>query len=86
MWAHCAVGIAIDTFLFGAPIWVIRSNMMKFNRKTVKVMLVFAVGLLAIITGIVRFIVIHSTNFAENTYGLPHNPMKIAQANFMTVP
>lgn len=71
MWAHCIVGICIDLFLFGAPIWVIRSNMMKFNKKTVKVMLVFGIGLLAILTGIIRFIFIHSTNFAENTYDRP---------------
>ncbi|KAH6983981.1 hypothetical protein EDB80DRAFT_756822 [Ilyonectria destructans] len=66
MWAHAILGICIDIVLFSLPIWVIRSNM-KFSTKTIKVILVFCVGLFAIVTGIVRFAFVATTDFATDT-------------------
>ncbi|KAF5008879.1 hypothetical protein FDECE_4903 [Fusarium decemcellulare] len=66
MWAHAIVGICIDLALFGLPIWVIRDKM-AHGSKAFKVILVFCVGLFAIITGIIRLSFILSTDFSVNT-------------------
>ncbi|KAF7540942.1 hypothetical protein G7Z17_g12059 [Cylindrodendrum hubeiense] len=52
--------------LFSLPIWVIHSKM-TFGSKAVKVILVFCVGLFAIIMGAVRFGFIVTTDFSTNT-------------------
>lgn len=67
MWAHAIVGIFIDGALFGLPIWVIR-NKMAAGTKAIKVMLVFCVGLFAIMTGIIRLSFIVTTDFSVNTF------------------
>ncbi|KAI8664528.1 hypothetical protein NCS55_00961900 [Fusarium keratoplasticum] len=66
MWAHAIVGIFIDAALFALPIWVIR-NKMAAGAKAVKVILVFCVGLFAIMTGIIRLSFIVTTDFSVNT-------------------
>ncbi|KAF7545418.1 hypothetical protein G7046_g9570 [Stylonectria norvegica] len=66
MWTHAIVGICADIALFALPVWVIRSKM-KSGAQAFKVMLVFCVGLFVIITGVVRFGMIVTTNFAINT-------------------
>ncbi|EEU38683.1 uncharacterized protein NECHADRAFT_83082 [Fusarium vanettenii 77-13-4] len=66
MWAHAIVGIFIDGALFALPIWVIR-NKMAAGAKAIKVILVFCVGLFAIMTGIIRLSFIVTTDFSVNT-------------------
>ncbi|KAH7149695.1 hypothetical protein B0J13DRAFT_312862 [Dactylonectria estremocensis] len=66
MWAHSIVSIVADIALFGLPIWVIHRKM-TFGSKAVKVILVFCVGLFAIIMGCVRFGFIITTDFSTNT-------------------
>ncbi len=66
MWAHSIVGICVDIALFCLPVWLVSSNM-TMSSKALQVVLVFSVGLFAITTGIVRFAIIRTTNFAENT-------------------
>lgn len=67
MWAHAIVGIFIDAALFALPIWVIR-NKMAAGAKAIKVILVFCVGLFAIMTGIIRLSFIVTTDFSVNTF------------------
>lgn len=67
MWAHSIVGICIDLALFSLPIWVIYSNM-TFSSNAIKVILVFCVSLFAVITGVVRFSLMVTTDFTTNTF------------------
>ncbi|KAG7423148.1 hypothetical protein Forpi1262_v015684 [Fusarium oxysporum f. sp. raphani] len=66
MCTHAVLGVCIDIILFGLPIWVIRRNM-KFSTKAIQVILVFSVGLFAIITGILRLAFVATIDFTINT-------------------
>ncbi|OCK85064.1 hypothetical protein K432DRAFT_260401, partial [Lepidopterella palustris CBS 459.81] len=65
-YSHASFGIAFDCMLIGLPIWVLYSKML-FNARTLKVMLVFAVGTFSAITGIIRLSTIININMAINT-------------------
>lgn len=66
MWTHASVGIAVDFCLFALPIWVVHSKMI-WSAKTIRVILIFCVGLFAVITGIIRLAIMVNTNFAIDT-------------------
>ncbi|KAK7518545.1 hypothetical protein IWZ03DRAFT_422449 [Phyllosticta citriasiana] len=51
---HAALGIFYDIMLFLAPLWVLHQNMM-FSVRLMRIVFVFAVGIFAIIAGIIRF-------------------------------
>ncbi|KAI8649533.1 hypothetical protein NCS55_01453300 [Fusarium keratoplasticum] len=67
VWAHSIVGVFTDMALFILPIWIICRNLIRVTVHTAKVFLVFAVGLFAIITGILRFAITVTANFEVNT-------------------
>lgn len=62
MTSHAILGIVIDITLVALPIWVIYSNMI-FSKRKFRVILIFAVGIFAIVTGLVRFVLIRTTPF-----------------------
>ncbi|CZR46044.1 uncharacterized protein FPRO_11491 [Fusarium proliferatum ET1] len=66
LWAHAFIGIFIDAALFGIPIWVIYKNM-RFGSQAIKVILVFCVGLVAIVVGIIRLGFMMTTDFGVDT-------------------
>ncbi|KAF2491926.1 hypothetical protein BU16DRAFT_467053 [Lophium mytilinum] len=66
MYTHTSFGILFDCLLLALPIWVLYSKMM-FNSQSLRVMLVFTVGIFAAITGIVRLAVIVRINMTINT-------------------
>jgi hypothetical protein len=61
--AHSAVGVAVDFALLALPIWVVWSKMM-FSAKMLRVVTILFVGMFAVITGIVRLVVLLRTNFS----------------------
>lgn len=71
MYAQSAIGIVIDICLFGLPILVIRKTMI-FSEKMSQVIVVFGVGLLVNITGIIRLVVFITTDFSVNPYVSPN--------------
>lgn len=66
LWAHAFIGIFIDAALFGIPIWIIYKNM-RFGSQAIKVILVFCVGLVAIVVGIIRLGFMMTTDFGVDT-------------------
>lgn len=54
MQAHAIIGIIVDVFLMGLPIWIVYKKML-FSRRTLQVILVFSVGIFAVLSGIIRF-------------------------------
>ncbi|KAF5968923.1 integral membrane protein [Fusarium bulbicola] len=66
LWAHSFIGIFIDAALFGIPIWIIYKNM-RFGSQAIKVILVFCVGLVAIVVGIIRLGFMMTTDFGVDT-------------------
>lgn len=62
--------------LIGLPIWVLYSKML-FNARTLKVMLVFAVGTFSAITGIIRL---------SSTPALPYIKVFLCKADSLTTP
>ncbi|CAH0056299.1 unnamed protein product [Clonostachys solani] len=66
LWATCAVGIALDMCLLAVPIVVIWKSM-KFSNKLPQVLLVFSVGIFAMITSVVRLVIMSTTNYEIDT-------------------
>ncbi|KAH7305904.1 hypothetical protein B0I35DRAFT_413701 [Stachybotrys elegans] len=60
--AHSVLGILIDIALVTLPVWVIYNNMI-FSTRKFRVILIFTVGIFAVATGIVRFVLIRTTPF-----------------------
>jgi hypothetical protein len=50
---HAGMGILIDASILALPIWIVFRKM-KFSPKMVRVVLIFCVGALSIIAGILR--------------------------------
>jgi hypothetical protein len=69
-WAHASIGLAIDTVLFITPLWIIYSRMM-FSATKKRVLLLFSVGLLVVVTGAVRLGSAYP--FSHCTASRPHN-------------
>ncbi|KAM5357936.1 hypothetical protein ACJZ2D_015752 [Fusarium nematophilum] len=68
MWTHSVLGACLDVILFGLPIWIVRTTMV-FNPKAIKVILVFAFSLLAVVTGITKTCMLMTTDFSvDPTY------------------
>ncbi|KAH7061472.1 hypothetical protein B0J12DRAFT_296761 [Macrophomina phaseolina] len=66
MYTHSGLSIFFDLVLLAMPMWVLHKKMI-FSVRTIKVALVFAVGIFTIITGIVRLSTIVTINMAVNT-------------------
>lgn len=65
-YTHASFGILFDCILLGLPMWILYSKMM-LNATTIKVMLIFAVGIFSAITGIIRLSMILRIDMTKNT-------------------
>ncbi|KAF9633785.1 hypothetical protein BFW01_g4679 [Lasiodiplodia theobromae] len=66
MYTHSGLSIFFDLVLLVMPIWVLHKKMI-FSLRTIKVALVFAVGIFTIITGIIRLSTIVTIDMTVNT-------------------
>lgn len=61
-WDHAIVGLSIDISLWIIPVWIVWANII-WSRRTIYVLAVFSVGIFAIITGVVRIILMIRVDF-----------------------
>ncbi|OHW94920.1 integral membrane protein [Colletotrichum incanum] len=66
MLAHAIICIFVDFMLLVLPLWVV-TNYLKMGVRAVQILLVFSLGIFAVVTGVVRFSIIVTTNFNVNT-------------------
>ncbi|GKT50946.1 uncharacterized protein ColSpa_11127 [Colletotrichum spaethianum] len=66
MRAHASICVFVDCMLVALPLWVV-TNYVKMGVKAIQILLVFSLGIFAVVTGIVRLYIITTTNFSENT-------------------
>lgn len=78
MVAHAISGIIVDVILVALPIWIVYTKML-FSRKTVQVMFVFSVGFFVIATGIVRLVLIKTTDFSQDSYVQTQAPSRLRE-------
>ncbi|KAI1396418.1 hypothetical protein F4819DRAFT_134668 [Hypoxylon fuscum] len=68
---HGVAGIVIDAALLLLPIWVIWSKMM-WSRKTLQIIMILSVGMFAVVTGIIRVVLMRTMDFSNDiTYKMP---------------
>lgn len=70
MVAHGIVGVVIDAVLLILPIWMICTNML-WSKKMIQIILVFSVGLSAVVIGAVRVVIISKLDFSKATCVIP---------------
>lgn len=63
--AHAFVGLFIDAGLLALPVWIVYTRMI-FSKKTLSVLLVFSFGIFAIVTGIVRIVLMLTVDFTSD--------------------
>lgn len=66
MKAHAITGIILDLALLVTTIWVLYDKMI-FNKRAIQVMMVFSVGIFAIVTGIVRLYLMCTLDFTTDS-------------------
>ncbi|OHE95292.1 hypothetical protein CORC01_09437 [Colletotrichum orchidophilum] len=66
MLAYAIICIFVDCMLVVLPLCVV-TNYVKVGVKAIQILLVFSLGIFAVITGIVRFSIIVTTDFSVNT-------------------
>ncbi|OJD31764.1 uncharacterized protein BKCO1_4400015 [Diplodia corticola] len=66
MYIHSGLSIFFDLVLLIMPMWVLHRKMI-FTVRTLKVAIVFAVGVFTVVTGIIRLSTIIMINMADNT-------------------
>ncbi|GKT68452.1 integral membrane protein [Colletotrichum tofieldiae] len=66
MLAHAIICIFVDCMLVALPLWVV-TNYLKMGVRAIQILLVFSLGIFAVVTGVVRFSIIITTDFNVNT-------------------
>ncbi|KAK1504709.1 hypothetical protein CTAM01_04016 [Colletotrichum tamarilloi] len=66
MLGHAIICIFVDCMLVVLPLCVV-TNYVKMGVKAIQILLVFSLGIFAVVTGIVRFSIIVTTDFGVNT-------------------
>ncbi|KAK1983486.1 hypothetical protein LZ30DRAFT_748571 [Colletotrichum cereale] len=66
MLAQSAIFIFVDCMLVALPLWVV-ANYLKKGVNAIQILLVFSLGIFAVATGVIRFVIILTENFNVNT-------------------
>lgn len=66
IFAYAIICILVDCMLVALPLWVVLSYV-KMGVKSIQILLIFSLGIFAVVTGIVRFVIIVTTDFNVNT-------------------
>ncbi|KAF3058629.1 hypothetical protein GL218_05618 [Daldinia childiae] len=77
MVGHGIVGVVLDAILLILPIWIICANML-WSKKMIQIILVFSVGLSAVVIGAVRVVIISKLDFAKaSNLDKPREPYRL---------
>ncbi|ORY55907.1 uncharacterized protein BCR38DRAFT_490913 [Pseudomassariella vexata] len=64
-WAHAIVGLLIDIPLMILPVWIVYCKML-WSKKMINVVLVFGFGIFAVVTGLVRIVLMLTFDFTTD--------------------
>ncbi|KAF5023837.1 hypothetical protein F66182_4095 [Fusarium sp. NRRL 66182] len=70
-WAYSILGVILNVVIFALSIWVIATNMVK-RANSVKLAIIFSTGLFAVVSAMVRLVILLTADSSKDVFVLPH--------------